>query len=253
MAIRNKAEPDAPPEVEFQEELGLQAVHEDGDQLGMMFLNSPAMLNRVQGCTVELDETGSKGMLCKLRAPQATEPKLERRSTESEPHIPEEDSMANQDRYIDARLDGIETKLDSNLGRMRERQDADAAWTKDVIERIEKQSEKAEDRFEKASQGLSQQYHDLRSTIDTRFEESRRHSTVVALSTVGGVFAGFAIVIAIAVGWISEQGSYAKSYGETQVEIQQAADERAEFREAVQSIQATQQSILERLPERTAE
>lgn len=135
-------------------------------------------------------------------------------------HMPTENS------YLDARLEGIEKSLDARM---------------DAMQRLQ---ERAEDRFEHASERHSAEIGLLSQKFDAKFEESRRHSTHVGI----GVFAIVAIIATLSWYWISEQGSYARSYGETQVEIQQAADERAEFREAVKSIQATQQSILDKLP-----
>ncbi|WP_146804514.1 hypothetical protein [Bisbaumannia pacifica] len=147
------------------------------------------------------------------------------------------DALSQQDRYLDARLEGIESKLDARMEAMQRFQ-----------EQAEARFQKAEDRFYQAEERFSGEVAALHQTINTRFDEARRHSTHVAIATVAGVVAAVGLSLAVAVGWISEQGSYAQSYGETQVEIQRAAEERAEFREAVQAIQGTQQSILERLP-----
>jgi hypothetical protein len=75
-------------------------------------------------------------------------------------------------------------------------------------------------------------------------QANRKHSTQVALGTVAGVLAAFALVVTVAVGWIGEQGGYS----EMRLNQLQSEQEMNEFREAVQSIQQTQQSILERLP-----
>lgn len=143
-------------------------------------------------------------------------------------------SMSTQDRYVDARLAGIESKLDARM---------------ESMQRFQEQSDA---RFERITDRLYDEITGLRSDVTKESDSSRRHATTTAWATVAGVFGGFAIVIAIAGYWISEQGSYAKSYGETQVEIHRAAEERSDFREAVNGIQETQQSILERLPPPTA-
>ena len=152
-----------------------------------------------------------------------------------ENHRTGEYAMSSQDKYIDARLAGIESKLDARL---------------DAMQRFQEQ---ADSRFERITDRLYDEISGLRSDVSKESESSRRHATTTAWATVAGVFAGFAIVIAVAGYWISEQGSYAKSYGETQVDIQRAETERSEFREAVQAIQSTQQSILERLPPQASE
>lgn len=153
--------------------------------------------------------------------------------------------MPSEERYIDMRLAGIESKLDARM---------------DAMQRFQ---EKAEDRFQRATerhetdialarQQIHQEFKDAARRMSDESAASRKHSTNTAWATVGGVFAVMAIIVALFAYWITEQGSYAKSYGENQVQMQQAADERAEFREAVKSIQGTQQSILDRLPpERT--
>ena len=140
------------------------------------------------------------------------------------------DPMTTQDRYIDARLAGIESKLDARM---------------DAMQRFQEQ---AEQRFQRSTERHETDIALTRQQIHEEFRDARKHSTNTAWATVGGVFAVMAVIVTLGGYWISEQGSYAKSYGDTQVEMQRAAGERAEFREAVQSIQQTQQSILERLP-----
>ncbi|RUR48829.1 hypothetical protein [Vreelandella populi] len=163
------------------------------------------------------------------------------------------ENMDYQDRHIDTRLTGIEGKLDAKVDGVR-----------DAVSRMQKGFDDAERRFERANskhdteialarQQVHQEFKEAREAMSNESVANRRHATTVAWATVAGVFAGFAIVITVAGYWISEQGSYAKSYGETQVEMQRAADERADFREAFRAIQVTQQSILERLPPPSSE
>ncbi|MCL7938796.1 hypothetical protein M8009_00570 [Halomonas sp. ATCH28] len=204
--------------------------------IGMLFVHDPKHLHRVDGCIIDL-ENGT------LRRPEqsadtsphrpdpAAEAQSSNSSTKSEP------AMSTQDPYVEARLYGIEKELDAKIDGMR-----------DLVARMENGFNKAEERFERSSERHSAEVSLLSQKFDSQFDSARRHSTTTAWATVGGVLAGFAIVIAIAVGWIAEQGSYAKSYGETQVEIQQAADERGEIRDVMRDIQSTQQTILDRLP-----
>ncbi|MGP5325954.1 hypothetical protein [Vreelandella sedimenti] len=188
-----------------------------GFTLGTIFLKSTSKLGDLNaGFTIESD------LVSPIKC-----------VTDADPQ-PGEHSMSTQDRYVDARLAGIESKLDAR------------------VESMQRFQEQADARFERITDRLYDEITGLRNDVTKESENSRRHATTTAWATVAGVFAGFAIVIAVAGYWISEQGSYAKSYGETQVEIQRAADERSEFREAVNSIQATQESILERLPTSTA-
>ena len=140
------------------------------------------------------------------------------------------EAMSTQDRYIDARLTGIESKLDARM------------------EAMQRFQEQAESRFLRATERHETDLALARQQIHEEFRDARKHATNTAWATVGGVLAAIALLVGIGGYWISEQGSYARSYGETQAELQEAASERSEFREAVQSIQATQQSILERLP-----
>lgn len=156
--------------------------------------------------------------------------------------------MTHQDRYIDSRLAAIEGKLDARLDAMQRFQDQAENRNSELIERIERQSDKAESRFKRATERHETDLALARQQINQEFSDARKHATTTAWATVAGVFAGFAIIAALVGYWVSEQGSYAKSYGEAQVEMERASDERAEFREAVKSIQGTQKSILERLP-----
>lgn len=213
----------------------LKISHENHGHLGSVFVNEPEMLGELHGCTVEVDQQSGTGTL----RPQVTNSerrgdsgdKLSSRKVDSKiAHKSEHEEMSTQDRYIDARLAGIESKLDARM---------------DAMQRFQEQ---AEARFQRATERHETDIALTRQQIHEEFRDARKHSTNTAWATVGGVFAVMAVIVALGGYWISEQGSYAKSYGDTQVEIQRATDERAEFREAVQSIQQTQQSILERLP-----
>lgn len=155
-------------------------------------------------------------------------------------------SMNSQDRYIDARLAGIESKLDARM-------EALQRFQEQAESRFQRVSERHETDIALARQQIHQEFKDARSEMAADAKANRKHSTQVAIGTVAGVLAAIALVAAVTIGWITEQGSYAKSYGETQVEIQRAADERAEFRESVKAIQDTQKAILERLPPATTE
>lgn len=170
-----------------------------------------------------------------------------------------EANMSTQDRHIDARLTGIESKIDARMDAMQQFQEQAEERNKDLIGRVERQSEKAESRFQRATerhetdialarQQIHQEFKDASQRMSQESSSNRRHSTQVAIATVASVVALVAVVVTFSAAWMSEQGSYAKSFGETQVEIQRAADERVEFRDAVQAIQQTQQAILERLP-----
>ncbi|WP_348826500.1 hypothetical protein [Halomonas sp. RT37] len=150
--------------------------------------------------------------------------------------------MATHDRHIDERLALIEQGL--------ERRMAD----------LQRFQERAEDRFERATerhdaelalqrQKTDESYRSLFNLVDGSRKHASNMAAVTIFGTIGGVLAALALVTTLGAGWISDQGTYAKSYGENQVEMQQAADERAEFRETMKSIQATQQAILDRLPE----
>lgn len=194
-------------------------------ELGTLFLHEPSYLLDVNGCTISLD--GSDRL--KLNQQGESNDGTSQQSSASAAAPGTE--MNNQDRYIDARLAGIEGKLDARM---------------DAMQRFQ---EKAEDRFQRATDQHERDVAAAKQQIQDEFKEARKHATQVAIGTIAGVLAAFALVVAVAVGWISDQGSYAKSYGENQVQMQQAAGERAEFRDAVKDIQLTQKSILDRLPE----
>lgn len=123
----------------------------------------------------------------------------------------QEPPLADSDRYIDARLDSIEEKLQTNLERTRERQDADAAWTKDMIARMERQAEQAETRFEKAGERfeLAEQRFDAKvGEVLQEMRETRRHASVMSLTTVGAVIGALAIAATFIVGQMSDQGAW---------------------------------------------
>lgn len=219
----------------------------EGRYIGHAWLSSPEQIAYIDGMKLQVD--GRTVTLLQDPLPPAED------DTEHAMSI----QNPTTDRELDARLSGIENKLDANLALIRDRQDADAGWTKEIIGRIEKQSEQAEARFEKACtrhdaelalqrQKTDESYRNLYNLIDGTRKHASNMAAVTIFGTVGGVLAALALVVTLGAGWISEQGSYARSYGETQVELQRGADERAETREALQSIQSTQQTIIDRLP-----
>lgn len=145
--------------------------------------------------------------------------------------------MTDTHSYIDARLAGIEKDVASAEKRMAS-----------AVRSIYRQNRDAEQRFERTSERHSSEMALMSQRIGDTTESIKKHVTTTAWTIAAVLVTTLAIVIGVFSYWVSEQGSYAKSYGENQVQIQQAADERAEFRDAVKSIQATQQSILDRLP-----
>ena len=162
-------------------------------------------------------------------------------------------SMSSQDKHIETRIAGIEAKLDAQVEGIRE-----------SVARMQKGFDDADRRFERAferhdaelalqRQKNDQSYQALYDLVDSNKKHASNMAAVTIFGTIGGVLAALALVVTLGAGWITEQGSYAKSYGETQVEIQRAADERAEFRESVKAIQDTQRAILERLPPATTD
>jgi len=185
------------------------------------------VIKRPNGSTIKMREQPTDGF--RFNSNQAPS-ESDNREDQSKPGAT---PMSTQDKYIDARLAGIESSLDARMSAMQRFQ------------------EQAEQRFQRSTERHETDIALTRQQIHEEFRDARKHSTNTAWATVGGVFAVMAVIVALGGYWISEQGSYAKSYGENQVEIQRAADERSEFREAVKSIQATQESILERLPAST--
>lgn len=145
--------------------------------------------------------------------------------------------MSTQDRYIEMRLSGIESKLDARMEAMQRFQEQAEA-------RFQRATERHETDIALARQQIHQEFKDARLEMASESQANRKHSTQVALGTVAGVLAAFALVVTVAVGWIGEQGGYS----EMRLNQLQSEQEMNEFREAVQSIQQTQQSILERLP-----
>ena len=150
---------------------------------------------------------------------------------------PDSDPMTTHDRYIDAHLAGIEKKLDARMEAMQRFQEQAEA-------RFQRATERHETDIALARQQIHQEFKDARLEMASESQANRKHSTQVALGTVAGVLAAFALVVTVAVGWIGEQGGYS----EMRLNQLQSEQEMNEFREAVQTIQQTQQSILERLP-----
>ncbi len=154
-----------------------------------------------------------------------------------EKRVDQDKEMNHQSRYIDARLAGIEGKLDARIEAMQRFQEQAEA-------RFQRATERHETDIALARQQIHQEFKDARVGMASESQTNRKHSTQVALGTVAGVLAAFALVVTVAVGWISEQGGYS----DMRLGQQQSAQEMNEFREAVQAIQQTQQHILERLP-----
>ncbi|WP_404466236.1 hypothetical protein LG331_08085 [Vreelandella aquamarina] len=227
--------------------------HHSEGSVATVLVNSPQHLKTIHGCTIEVDAEIGLAYLKKTSKPTVSRGQgAAGIADETKPQRPtphsEQDHMSAQDRYIDSRLSGIESKLDAQVDGIRE-----------SVARMQKGFDDAEKRFERAferhdaelalqRQKNDQSYQNLYDLVDSNKKHASNMAAVTIFGTIGGVLAALALVVTLGAGWISEQGSYAKSYGDTQVEIQRATEERAEFREAVQAIQATQQSILERLP-----
>lgn len=216
--------------------------HANHGSLGVIFITDPKSISDIHDCTIEVDEASGNATLrpntsYKERKDLQRDKVREMYFSSSFKGRSAGQNMTNQDRQIDAHLAGIEGKLDAKIEGIRE-----------SVMRMQKGFDDAENRFEKAASRHDTEIALYRQQTQQEFKDSRRHAVVVSITTIFGVAAVIGIVAAFAIGWIGEQGSYARSFGETQVELQRAADERAEFREAVQTIQQTQQDILERLP-----
>lgn len=144
----------------------------------------------------------------------------------------EEDEMSSED-SLNASLKHLDEKLTLHLERVRERQEADAAWTKDMVSRIEKQNEQTEARYEKHEKHFEQaearfeRYSELAEArfikAEERFEartaevvtemrETRRHMTIVSATTigvtVGAVIAALAVAVTLMSGQLAEQSNW---------------------------------------------
>jgi hypothetical protein len=106
------------------------------------------------------------------------------------PSIDLDTQMSQQDRYIDARLAGIESTLDARM------------------EAMQRFQEQAESRFERATQQLHTDFKEARTELAKESEATRRHSTHVAIGTVAGVLAAVGLGMAVAVSWIGDQSAW---------------------------------------------
>ncbi|MBY5984423.1 hypothetical protein KUW18_10010 [Halomonas sp. DP5Y7-2] len=145
------------------------------------------------------------------------------------------DGMDRQDRYIDARLEGIEAKLDARMEAMQRFNEQADERNRDLISRMERQAEQAEGRMSRDFQKLD----DRVNTLHDDNRSLRRHVWGAVLTTVLG-FAGIVALLQASMGnTISEQGAWIRQ------NIDRADQERSDTNSTLQSIQATQQSIQE--------
>lgn len=105
--------------------------------------------------------------------------------------------MSIQDRYIDARLAGIEDKLDARMEAMQRFQEqADARMREDHA--------KAEARFERAEERIDARVSELAEEMRT----TRRHASAMSLATIAAVVATLAIAGTFITSQFSEQGAW---------------------------------------------
>lgn len=146
---------------------------------------------------------------------------------------PLRDDAMSSENSLNASVRHLDEKLTLHLERVRERQEADAAWTKEMVSRIEKQNEQAEGRFEKHEKHFEQaearfeRYSELAEArfikAEERFEartaevvtemrETRRHMVIVSATTigvtVGAVIAALAVAVTLMSGQLAEQSNW---------------------------------------------
>ncbi|QFT84938.1 hypothetical protein FIU88_08115 [Halomonas sp. THAF12] len=150
----------------------------------------------------------------------------------------------------DRHIEGIEKKLDARMEAMQRFNEQADERNRDLIARMERQAEQAEGR-------MSQDFQKLDDRVDALHADNkslRKHVWGAVLTTVLG-FAGIVALMQTSMdNTISEQGAWIRQ------NVDRADQERSDTSSALQSIQATQQSIqetqaaiLDRLPPRQPE
>lgn len=202
--------------------------------VGTLFTDDGTSIKELHGSTLRVEDTliycDSKENNIPALPEGSTTQHVAYDSSEEMMKPDEVEAMQNQDRYINARLEGIEGKLDAR------------------IESIQKLQENAEKRFEESTKNQETALRDLTKKIEDKFEDTRKHTTNVAF----GSFAIIGLFLSLTAYWISEQGNYAKSYGDTKVEIYKASEDRKELTRLIESIESSQKLILEKISNNTS-
>lgn len=139
--------------------------HVDSGGLGTLFIIDPKMIDEIDDCTVEVDPESKRATLRPNKFKQqehAAGDSIKYRYTTSSPNNPTSGvDMSTQDRYIDARLSGIESTLDARMAAMQRFQEqADAR-----LEKVEARFEKAEERFEASISRVESSNRSTRWTV----------------------------------------------------------------------------------------
>ena len=146
--------------------------------------------------------------------------------------------MTTQDLHIETRLVGIEKNLDSRMDAMQRYQEAADQRARESEARAERLSRDAEERQEKSILRIE-------NTVAEMRKESRGIKRAVRTAAWGAALTavlGFAGVAALIQNTVNEQGAWVRQ------NIDRADQDRSELTDTLKSIQATQQSILDRLP-----
>lgn len=122
------------------------------------------------------------------------------------------DALSQQNRYLDARLEGIEGRLDARMEAMQRYQEqADSRMEqsrKESEARFSAWNQAAEARFEKAEQRID----DRVGEVLQEMRETRRHVSVMSATTigvtVGSVIAALAVAVTLMASQINEQGAW---------------------------------------------
>lgn len=127
---------------------------------------------------------------------------------ENGPNAAVSDDMSNTDRYIDARLAGIESKLDARADAMQRFTEQAEARMERFSEQAEARNAKSEERFERITRQLHEDFIGARQEMVAESKATRRHVSIMSATTIGAVLAGFAIIATLSVGWMSDQSAW---------------------------------------------
>lgn len=189
MKIQNSGEQTSELKLSYTEPHHLELDHAEIGRLGRVFVDEPSYVARLHGCTIAVDEESGLGYL----KPSASLPEGKlHRSAQAGPSTMSE-AMSTQDRYIDARLAGIESKLDARM---------------EAMQRFQEQAEARMDRQTRESETrLADLYAKTEARMDVLHADNkglRVHLWAAVLTAV----LGFAGVAALMQSTVVEQGAW---------------------------------------------
>lgn len=233
MTVKNRSSASSPPDYVYDETAEYTLVSDSNRHVATVFVSNVDLLKDVQGKTLELD--GQK-ILCTI--PRNTANATGKHRDHTPTASSESQAMSTHDRYIDARLEGIEKTLDARIEAMQRFSEQADERNRDLISRMEGQATQVEERMRVDFQKLDKRVDALHDD----HKGLRKHIWGAVLTTVIGVAAIVALMQSSMEAVISEQGAWIRQ------NVDRADQERSENRAVLKSIQDTQDAILNRLP-----